>query len=154
MYLNPNFKIAELMYRYNMDAVSGKINSNNQAESMFDSSVTNTTFIRVYSQYKNENVGWNFAFITATADQVAQAGKKFYNHERGHRVSAAQEAQADDLGYEFDVSFDYLWNPNVTISGFLGYHFVGDYYNFNNNSTTELAVKDTYTTGFRMAVHF
>jgi hypothetical protein len=156
MYLNPNFKIAELMYRYNMDAVSGKIGDNNQAESVFDSSVTNTTFIRVYSQYKNENVGWNFAFITATADQVAQAGRRFYNHERGHRVGTLQstENQSDDLGYEFDVSFDYLWNPNVTISGFLGYHFVGDYYKFNNSTTSELAVEDTYTSGFRMAVHF
>jgi hypothetical protein len=158
MYLNPNFKIAELMYRYNMDAVSGKTgtapNQTNIGESAFDSSVTNTTFIRVYSQYKNENVGWNFAFITATADQVAQSGQRFYNHERGHRVTAASETQSDDLGYEFDVSFDYLWNPNVTISGFLGYHFVGDYYKFNNNAASELAVKDTYTSGFRMAVHF
>jgi hypothetical protein len=153
MYLNPNFKIAELMYRYNMDAVSGKINGENQGQSMFDSSVTNTTFIRLYSEYRSDNVGWNFAFITATADQVAQSGSRFYNHERGHRATAA-ETQADDLGYEFDVSFDYLWNPNVTISGFLGYHMVGDYYKFNNDPNSELAVKNNYTTGFRMAVQF
>ncbi len=148
MYLNPNFNIAEVMFRYNMHAV------NDRNQSIFDASVTNATFAKIYAQYKSENTGWNFAFIYAKAQEVAQAGQSFYQHERAHQVTNANTSQSNDLGYEIDVSFDYYWNPTVTITGFLGYQFVGDYYAFTNDTNVSVSTKNAYAAGVRMAVGF
>lgn len=150
--LNPNFQVAQLMFRYNLDALQNR----NSRNSLFDSAVSNATFARLYARYASETVAWNFAFIWAKAQEVGKAGSLYYNHERGYRTSTAMTTnQSDDLGYEVDISFDYFWNPNVTITGFLGYHFVGDYYKYTGNTgDPELNLKNPFVTGLRMAVNF
>lgn len=150
--LNPNFQVAQLMFRYNLDALQNR----NSRNSLFDSAVSNATFARLYARYASETVAWNFAFIWAKAQEVGKAGSQYYNHERGYRTSTAMTTnQSDDLGYEVDISFDYFWNPNVTITGFLGYHFVGDYYKYTGNTgDPELNLKNPFVTGLRMAVNF
>ena len=96
---------------------------------------------------------WKLAAIWAKANEVAQKNEDFYNHERG-AVDTAAADQSDELGYEVDVAFDYRWNPSVTLSGYLGYHFVGDFYSFENDANSELETTDVLSSGMRLSVQF
>jgi hypothetical protein len=145
-YLHPNFHIADLMFRYNAPAFS------EGGRSIFDSSIANAQFMKLYGNYKSDKWTWKGAFIFAKAMETAKAGSNSYNHERNYRFAAAQDQQ-DDLGYELDFGFDYRWNPNVIISGYYGYWIVGDYFAFTNTAE-ELAVTNVHGGGLRATLEF
>jgi hypothetical protein len=147
MFLNQNFKVAHLMFNYNLNAVG------DTGKDLFNKSLTNAMFLKFYATHKSDNWVWNLAFITAQAQEVATNGNAFYQHDNGYRVTTASGDQDENLGYEFDVSFDYQWNPSTLISGFFGYHFVGDYFAFTN-SGTDAETKDSYTSGIKMSISF
>lgn len=146
-YLHPNFQIADLMFRYNAPAFS------EGGKSIFDSSITNTQFIKLYGNYKTDKWTWKTAFIFATALETAKSGSNSYNHERNYRF-ASNEKQSNDLGYEVDFGFDYRWNPNVTISGYYGFWFVGEYYAYNNDAADDLSVSNVNGGGLRATLEF
>lgn len=145
-YLNPNFQIADLMFRYNYAAI------NEGGRSIFDSSVNNANFFRLWGNYKTDKWTWKTAFIMATAIETAKAGKEAYNHERNYKYTAAAK-QDSSYGYEFDFGFDYRWNPNVTIGAYYAYWMVGDYYAFSND-TEELSLKNVHGGGLRATLEF
>ncbi|HXH75315.1 MAG TPA: hypothetical protein VNJ08_10145 [Bacteriovoracaceae bacterium] len=145
-YLHPNYQVAELMFRYRYNAFT------EGNENIFNSSITNSRYLKLYANYKTDKWTWKGAFITANALETAEAGSDAYHHEENYRF-AATETQADDLGHEVDVGFDYRWNPNVIISGYYGYWFVGDYYSFSNTAT-ELEVSDVHGGGLRATLEF
>jgi hypothetical protein len=89
----------------------------------------------------------------ANAMETAKNGKDAYHHEENYRF-AANEDQKDDYGYEFDLGFDYQWNPNVKISGFLAYWLVGDYYAFDNDANDSIATENILGTGMRIGIDF
>ena len=128
VYLHPNYQVAELMFRYNFDAVS------DSTENIYESSITNATFLKFGASYKKNLWTWNMAWIYGKADQTASNGNRAFNHEQGYHFTSAAD-QKDDLGHEFDATFDYLWNPNLTLSGIAAYYMVGDYYAFTNTGT-------------------
>lgn len=146
MYLNPNYKFSEVMFKYNYAAFM------NGDRSIFNASVVNATYARLMAVYSSVEWTWKLGFVWATANNVAEAGKDFYDHD-AQAVVTASEDQSNDLGYEANVAFEYQWNPSVIFSGFLGYHFVGDYYAFTNTST-ELSVTNVLTTGMRLSINF
>lgn len=147
-YLNPNFQIADLMFRYNYAAI------NEGGRSIFDSSVTNANFFRLWGNYKTDKWTWKTAFIMATAIETAKAGKDAYNHERNYKYTA-QSKQDSSYGYEFDFGFDYRWNPNVTIGAYYAYWIVGDYYAFQNDPAgKELSLKNVHGGGLRATLEF
>lgn len=145
-YLHPNFHVADLMFRYNYAAF------NEGGKSIFDSSIANARFFKFYGNYKTDKWTWKGALILANALETAEAGKNSYHHEENYRF-AATEKQADDYGYEVDFGFDYRWNPNVTISGYYGYWFVGDYYAFTNTAD-ELSISNVHGGGLRATLEF
>ena len=145
-YLNPNFHIADFMFRYNYAAFS------EGGRSIFDSSITNARFFKLYGNYKTDKWTWKAALVMATAMQTAKAGKKAYHHEEGYQFDANAD-QKDDYGYEIDLGFDYRWNPNVVISGYYGYWAVGDYYAFTNNNGS-LSVSAVHGGGLRATLEF
>ncbi|MFZ4712867.1 MAG: hypothetical protein ACOYL6_04100 [Bacteriovoracaceae bacterium] len=145
MYLNPNYQVANLLYRYNLYAIA------DATQSVWDSYMTNTRYAKLFGKYQNESWVWNAGLLYAQAEQVAKVGTSF-DHERNASFTAT-ENQKKDLGYELDAGFDFLWNPNVTLSGNGGYLFTGDYYKYTN-SGTQSKVKNMYVTSLSVAVTF
>lgn len=146
MYLNPNYQIANLLFRYNLYAVS------DNTKSVYDSYITNAKYFKFFTNYYTEKWKWNAAFIYATAQEVASAGGNAYNHETNKRFVAVAD-QADDLGYEVDFGFDYSWNSETTIGGSFGYLFTGDYYSYTNTANSN-AAKNSYMGQLRIGVKF
>lgn len=145
-YLHPNFHIADLMFRYNYPSF------NEGGRSIFDSSITNARFYKFYANYKTDKWTWKGAVVLANALETAQAGKNAYHHEENYRFTSTQK-QDDSYGYELDLGFDYMWNPNVMITGYYGYWVVGDYYAFTN-APEELSLENVHGGGLRATLQF
>lgn len=128
MYLNPNFQVANLLFKYNMNNVS------NTNGSIYDSYITNTQYFKLKSTYTSEKWVLDFAFLMAKAKEVAKAGSQSYNHTKG-KLFDASYAQSDDLGKEFDFNAKYKWNKEVSVNTALGYLMTGDYFAFTNTGT-------------------
>ncbi len=146
LYLHPNYHFTQLMFRYNYAAF------NEGKNSVFDASVTNTRFFKLYTNYHTDRWTWSLSYIHATALETAENGKQAYNHEKAYRYTANAD-QADDYGSEINAGFVYEWNPNVKFTGNLAYWMVGDYYAFTN-SATELDLKDVFGSQFSVAIEF
>jgi hypothetical protein len=145
-YLHPNFQIADLMFRYNYAAI------NEGGRSIFDSSITNARFFKLYGNFKTDKWTWKSALIMANALETAKAGKNSYHHEENYRFASTQK-QDKSYGYELDLGFDYRWNPNVIISGYYAYWKVGDYYAFTNQPK-ELSLSSVHGGGLRATLEF
>ena len=145
-YLHPNFHIADLMFRYNYAAF------NEGEKSIFDSSITNARFLKLYGNYKTDNWTWKGAFIMANALETASANQNAYHHEENYRFGSTED-QDESYGYEFDFGFDYQWNPNVMISGYYAYWAVGDYYSFSNSPDT-LPLSNVHGGGLKATLEF
>lgn len=149
-YLHPNFHVADLMFRYNYAAI------NEGGKSIFDSSIANARFFKLYTNYKTDKWTWKGAFIFATALETAKGnGAQAYHHEENYRFTS-QRKQQDDYGYEFDLGFDYRWNPNVVISGYYAYWKVGDYYAFTGDTAglEKLSLSNVHGGGLRATLEF
>ena len=149
-YLNPNFQIADLMFRYNYAAF------NEGGRSIFDSSITNARFFKLYGNYKTDKWTWKGALIMANALETAKAGSRAYHHEENYAFQSNYK-QDSNYGWEIDLGFDYRWNPNVTIGGYYGYWMVGDYYAYTNNAATngkELSLSNVHGGGLRATLEF
>jgi hypothetical protein len=145
-YLHPNFHIADLMFRYNYPGF------NEGGRSIFDASITNARFFKVYGNYKTDKWTWKGAAVMANAMETAEAGKKAYHHEENYQFDSTQK-QDDSYGYELDFGFDYMWNPNVTITGYYGYWIVGDYFAFTNTDE-ELSLENVHGGGLKATLQF
>lgn len=146
LYLHPNYQIANLMFRYNMRAVT------NNALSIYDASITNTNFLKLYGEYNDDIWVWKAALIYAEAKEVAKANGIGYNHTT-HSAYGSIANQEKDYGYEVDAGVDYNWNTNLTFGLDAGYHFVGDYFAFTNNATVQ-TVKDSFIVLGKVGVNF
>jgi hypothetical protein len=145
-YLHPNYHIAELMFRYNYAAF------NEGGRSIFDASITNTQFYKIFGNYKTDKWTWKSALIMGKAMQTAKAGTRAYHHEENYSFNSTQK-QNSDMGYEVDFGFDYRWNPNVVIAGSYGYWFVGDYYAFTN-AAKALSISNVHGGSLRATLEF
>lgn len=146
MYLNPNYQIAYLLFRYNLNAVS----SNTQ--NIYDSYVSNAKYLKWFGQYQSEKWTWDAAIIYALASEKANLGKTAFNHSTNKAFTAAAE-QSDELGVETDLGFKYKWNKEVAIGGGFGYLFTGDYFAFNNTATP-LKVKNSMVLQLNTSIDF
>ncbi|EQC52359.1 hypothetical protein, partial [Bacteriovorax sp. DB6_IX] len=115
LYLHPNYQIANLLFRYNLNAVSDSSNN-----SIYDSYVTNTFFFKLSHTYEAGKWNWTNSVIWAKAEETAKAGTQSYDHD-SNRIFTANFDQKDDLGIEIDSDFTYKWNTSVTLGGSIGY---------------------------------
>ncbi len=146
MYLNNNYKLAELLFSYNLHAVE------NSQFNVFDAAVTNATYAKLGMNYTKGQWTWKLGLLWAKANETAESGKQAWNHDLGYAYTAAAN-QDSDLGIEADLGFDYQWNPNLMLSGFLSYYMVGDYYAFTNTGAN-LDTKNQIGGGLRLALDF
>lgn len=147
-YLHPNYQIAEVMFRYNYHGFNDA-----NAYNIYRSSIVNSTYAQFFAHYTSGEWTWRMALLWAKANEVAQDGDAFYNHDKGVLVNSANGDQSDELGYEADLAFDYQWNPSVKFTGFLGYHSVGEYYEFSGDGS-DLDLNNVMSSGFRLGVTF
>ena len=136
LFLNPNFQIANVLFRYNTAAVS------DTNQNIYDSYVTNTFYLKFAHTYEAGKWNWTNSVIWAKAEEVAKAGENGYNHQT-NKTFAATFNQEDDLGIEIDSDFTYKWNTSVTLGGSFGYLMTGDYYAYTNTAAKN-TVKDSY----------
>ena len=136
LYLHPNYQIANLLFRYNLNAIS---DSN---QNVWDSYVTNTTFFKLSHEYSGAGWSWTNSVIYAIANETAKAGESAFNHNNGKRFTANFD-QEDDLGIEIDSNFSYDWNTSVNFGLNVGYLLTGEYFGYNNTATPNSA-KDSY----------
>lgn len=128
LFLNPNFQVANLLFKYNLSAVK------NTDQNIYDSYITNAFYVKFAHTYYSNNWSWENAVIWAKAEEVAKNGQNAYNHLKNKYFLAAAD-QDSSLGFEIDSNLNYKWNTAVTISGGIGYLFTGDYFAFNNTAT-------------------
>lgn len=131
MYLNPNYQIANLLFRYNLRAVADPAN-----KSIYDAYITNAKYARFETKYRSEKWLWTSAVVYAVANETAETGKDSFNHTN-NKMFVANAPQSDKLGTEIDTDFDYLWNNEVTLNASFGYLFTGDYFAFSNDTTVK-----------------
>lgn len=127
-YLNPNFHVANILFRYNMAAVK------DESQSIYDSYMTNALYLKARAQYRTEKWIFDGAIIHAKANETATAGANSYNHTK-HKYFTATATQDDTMGTEVDLGATYKWNNEISIGTKLGYLFTGDYYGFNDTAT-------------------
>ncbi len=149
MYLNPNYKNSYIMFKYNFHAFTS---SDYETYDIYNASIVNTTYAQLYAEYNLEEWKWTLSALWAKANEVAENGKEFYNHEKMSTATGAAD-QSDDLGTEFSVAFDYRWNTNVTFGAYAAYHMVGDYYSFTNTDD-DLSLSNVLASGMQLTVDF
>jgi hypothetical protein len=148
MYLNPNFQVANLLFRYNLRAVKDAGAGTN----VYESYVNNTLYAKLRAHYQTERWLWSFAAIYARADQVAEGnGDLAYNHDTNQSFTSTV-AQSNDMGVELDSSFVYQWNSEVSIGGAVGWLFTGDYFAYTDGTPNEL--KNSYILQLNTMIRF
>lgn len=148
LYLNPNYQVANLLFRYNL--VNGA--AGNKA-GIYDSYITNAMYIRLGSTYTSEKWIFDTAVIYAKANETAEADKSAYNHTK-NKIFTAKANQESDLGTEIDINATYKWNNEINIGLGLGYLLTGDYFAFTNDPAIVEETKNTFIVQFNTSVKF
>jgi len=130
MFLNPNFKIAKILFGYNRDAIS----SFKEPGNPFDVYVTNTTYVRLYGAFVTGKWNMDLTAIYAIANEAAETGKQAYNHQR-NKLFIADYDQDKGLGLELDYTLSYKWNDEINVGVDLAYLMAGDYFAYTNTDT-------------------
>lgn len=152
MYLNPNYQIANLLFRYNLRAVKD-VRSGTNPRNVYESYINNTLYAKVRAQYTTERWKWTFAAIYARADQVALGGNdRAYNHDTNTNFTSTF-AQSKDMGVELDSNFVYQWNSEISIGGAFGWLFTGDYFAYNDTAVPS-ELKNSYVIQLNTMIRF
>jgi hypothetical protein len=130
LYLNPNYQVANLLFRYNVAAIGDKTHGT----SVYDSYITNARYLKLKSIYSTEKWVFDTSLIMAWADKTASAGSKAYNHATDRMFNAIAD-QSNKLGTELDINAKYHWNKEISIGMGVGYLFTGDYFGYTNTAT-------------------
>ncbi len=147
LYLNPNYQVANLLFRYNLNAIG------NSTESIYDSYITNAMYLKIRSSYSTEKWIFDSAIIYAKAQETATAGQAAFNHTK-NKIFTATTTQSDDLGTEIDLNATYKWNSEVSVSGGLGYLLTGDYFGYTNTPGAANETKNSLLLQINTAVTF
>lgn len=147
VYLNPNYQVANILFRYNLNALG---DSN---QSVYDSYITNALYLKLRSSYSTEKWTFDTGLIYAKARETATAGKSAYNHTK-NKIFTAVTTQSDDLGTEIDLNATYKWNNEIKIGAGLGYLVTGDYFSYTNDVTNKNEAKSSMLLQVNTSVTF
>lgn len=146
LYLNPNYQVANILFRYNLHAV----NDGNQ--NIYDSYMTNAKFLKLTGVYELDSWKFELSYIYAKANEVAKQGSPSYNHEN-NKFFTANYSQGNRYGAEIDFNTNYKWNQNISLYANTGYLFTGDYYKFTNQNV-QAKRKNSYSLAFGLMSSF
>lgn len=147
LYLNPNYQVANVLFRYNLNAIA------DGTQSIYDSYITNSLFLKLRSTYSTEKWTFDSAIIWAKAQETATAGQAAYNHTK-NKIYTAATTQEDDLGTEIDLNTTYKWNNEVSIGAGLGYLITGDYFSYTNDAGIKNEAKSSLLLQVNTAITF
>ncbi len=147
VYLNPNYQVANILFRYNLNAIG------NHAQSVYDSYITNALYLKLRSSYSTEKWTFDTGVIYAKARETATAGKSAFNHTK-NRIFTAATTQSDDLGTEIDLNATYKWNNEIKIGAGFGYLITGDYFSYTNDATNKNEAKSSMVLSVNTSVTF
>lgn len=148
LYLNPNYQVANLLFKYNIAALG----DTTHATSVYDSYITNARYFKLRAAYASEKWTFDSAIIYAKAIEAAKVGATAFNHTK-NKIFTAAANQSDDLGTEIDFNAKYNWNKEISVGTGIGYLITGDYFGFNN-TTTPNEVKSSMLLQINTAVTF
>ncbi len=146
-YLNPNYQVANILFRYNLNAIS------DSSASIYDSYITNAMYFKLRSSYSTEKWTFDTGLIYAKAVETATAGKVAYNHAK-NKIFTAATTQSDDLGTELDVNATYKWNNEISIGAGIGYLMTGDYFSYTNDAAIKNEAKNSLLLQINTSVTF
>lgn len=147
VYLNPNYQVANILFRYNLNAIADK------NQSVYDSYITNALYLKLRSTYNTEKWAFDTGLIYAKAKEVATAGKNAFNHTKNKKF-AAMTTQSDNLGTEIDLNATYKWNNEIRIGAGLGYLITGDYFSYTNDPVNKNEAKSSMLIQLNTSVTF
>ena len=147
VYLNPNYQVANILFRYNLNAIG------DQTQSVYDSYITNALYLKLRSTYTTEKWIFDTGIIYAKARETATAGSAAYNHTK-NRIFTATTTQSDDLGTEIDVNGTYKWNNEIKIGAGIGYLVTGDYFSYTNDATNTNEAQNSLVISVNTSVTF
>ncbi|MBT3979951.1 MAG: hypothetical protein HOE90_01285 [Bacteriovoracaceae bacterium] len=146
-YLHPNYQIANLMFRYNLLAIT------DPDQYIYDSYIVNAKYAKLHGKYQNDTWSFSTALIYAVANEAPKGGGKGFD-EKTNASFTASGKQDKEYGWEVDMGLEYAWNPNVKIGLDSGYHFVGDYYKYTNSNGTKQKITNTFMAQARVGIAF
>lgn len=144
VYLNPNFKIAKILFTYNL--------ANPQDASIYDGNVTNVQYLKLHGDYRYGKWTLSPAMIYAKALETAKSGSTAFNHQKQKQFTAAA-SQGDSYGTELDFDFSYQWSSEVELGGYFAYLFTGDYWGYTNTASED-STEDVMALQFRTSINF
>lgn len=150
MYLNPNYQIANILFRYNLRAISGA----NSTSNVYDSYITNAKYFKLRAEYLGEKWSWSTALIKAWASETATAGSPAFDHETNTQIASSATSQDDDMGMEVDLGFNFKWNDEINIGGEFGYLFAGDYYSYTNSTAVTNSADNSMVLQIKAGISF
>lgn len=124
LYLNPNYQIANIMFRYNKDAL------NDKKKNIFDSYMSNSLYGKIEGVYLDNKSTWKLGLIYAQANEVT-------------------DDQNNDLGIELDLNYKYQWNDEMAFHLNSGYYFSGKYFDVGANAS-----KNSYIIGLGTILNY
>ncbi len=158
-YFNPNYKIAMILFNYQLSNFAGPQNLNNpnlsqsQLKSPYDNPIVNAMYLSVGSHIKPwEKWSLNPVLTYARAHQVASSSQYFYNYSTRSTGLAVQN-QGSELGWEFDLGITFQWDEYFQFTLDNGIFFPGNFYAFSNSSITN-ATNPVFASSVRIGVNF
>lgn len=130
MYFHRNYKIATILFNYNLYGLGAPFNP-------FNTAITNANYLVLSAKKAGIKWSWNASFIYAVANETAKSGEPFFSHHtRSFSAANATEDQDSGLGMELDLGVDYQLDEDVQLSAELGLFSPGAYFEFDNNAGT------------------
>lgn len=156
VFLHKNYKTGLIMFNYNL---YGLANNNPDrvaaaaVNSPYDNQIVNANYVALTPSAKLDKWKIKTTIVAAWADQVAQAGRRFYNYNRRQFFNAIGN-QSKFMGWEIDPGVEFKWDENFVIAWDVGFFFPGDFYKFANVPTQELQTDMMFASQVRAGITF
>ena len=160
-YFHPNYKIAMILFNYQLANFAGPQTQNNpnipaqNLQSPYASSISDAQYIALSSVIRPTDK-WSFkpSLIYARAPQTAISGQYFYNAwTQSQSSEPAVKNQGSSLGWEFDLSITFQWDDAFQFVLDQGFFFPGNFYAFSNTGVDN-ARSAVMATSVRVGVSF
>ncbi|MGE4232389.1 MAG: hypothetical protein AB7F43_03585 [Bacteriovoracia bacterium] len=137
LYLNKNYGLGLIMFRYNLWGLT----ANNpdtivSPASPFDAGIVNAKYVSLSPAAKVDKWTFKLTFVTGWANQAAEKNRRFWNYHERKYYTAVRD-QKSGLGWELDLGIQFNWDENFVLAWDGGIWVPGRYYEFTNDAGVE-----------------
>lgn len=159
-YFHHNYKIALIMFNYQLANFAGpnSVNNPNQSQaslaSPFDNQITNANYINWGGAFNTEKWVFRTNWALASARESAEKNQAFFNSwEKRYYTNVPNTSQDTSLGWEMDYGTTFKWDDALQFMFDFGWYFPGDYYKFSNAANPN-NVSSVFASVFKVGVNF